>query len=140
MAQQITPTTLLRVFKTRIPSMRYAFGNGKIADFIKGKFYTCDPLQIAELESQVAAGHQYIFIDPAEIEIESEDRDPNVALRKKIRAELLEEMRNRQEIEIADILPGRLNAASTKDIAPVALGSSAGSPDALKAAIAKKVG
>lgn len=78
---------LLHVFKSNIPSSQYIFKSGKYAHFVDGKYFTDIESEIAELEAEIAGRHPHIYKDNGELTIVAEDRDPMVALRKKIIAE-----------------------------------------------------
>ena len=81
--------TMLRVFKSTIPSINYIFKNGKPAIFQHGVFRTNVEWEIKELEQEIAAGHPHIYIDDKEREIDSEMVDPMNALRSRIIEEFL---------------------------------------------------
>lgn len=91
----VLPGSILRVFKARVPYVKYTFNDGRIADFIKepgtneGVYYTNQEDLIAELEYQIQKRHPLIFIDPNQREIKEEERDPSVRKRNAIIAELM---------------------------------------------------
>lgn len=128
-AETVRPDDTLRVYKSHLPYCKYAFGNGSEAEFIKGKFYTKNAAQIDELDSLVANGHNIIYIDPEEVEITAEDRDPIVKMRKQIRAELIAEgyAKTNPDNQMGSSVQTPLNAASTRDIAPLSAGGDGGS-------------
>lgn len=128
-------TQMLRVFKSTLTSMRMVTPSGKVLDFIKHRYYTSNPSIIAELEAELAHGHPYVYVDAKEFEIASEDRDPNVALKKRLRAEILAEMAANSDKEFGDTVPVQFTPASTQGIAPLIEGGA----QALKTAIANKV-
>jgi hypothetical protein len=106
--------------------MNYIFKNGKPATFVSGRFITDIPSEIAELDEEVAAKHPFIFIDPAEKEIDSEKLDPMAGLRERIIAEYLArqaEVTNPTN-DMGSTKQEPLKPASTLDIAQAAEGGS----------------
>lgn len=72
-----------KVFKSRIPSCRYVFKDGKHAPFIGGEYYTSDTTEIAELKAEIAANHPFLFIDENKKEIDTDKIDPIEEIRRK---------------------------------------------------------
>lgn len=135
--EKIAPTDVLKVFKSTVLSSRYVTPSGKVCSFIGGKFYTKDK-EIADfLTNEIARGNPHLFIDKNEAEIVAEDRDPMVALTKKVRAQILAEMAAAQNKEFGKTEKGEFVAQSTRDIAPVTIGGA--SPSDLKSTIAAKL-
>lgn len=120
--------TMLRVYKSTMPSMSVILANGKPCIFVNGYYRTDNPMEIGTLDSEVKAGHPHIFIDPNEVEVDSTLVDPMAALRHKI----IEEYKASQEVAAGD--PNRdmgtsdqttrLNVSTSKDIADAAAGGS----------------
>lgn len=120
--------TMLRVYKSTMPSMSVILANGKPCIFVNGYYRTDNPMEIGTLDSEVKAGHPHIFIDPNEVEVDSTLVDPMAALRHKI----IEEYKASQEAAAGD--PNRdmgtsdqtqkLNVSTSADIAQAAAGGS----------------
>jgi hypothetical protein len=136
------------VYKHTFGSAQYIFGiygekgqpgsnasvNGRIAYFIVppgkrfGWYMTKNPVEIALLDQEVMSNHPNIFIDKDEWEVTPEMADPMMALRAKIRAEIIAEEKARIELisdpnrDMGESVQGKLNAQSTADIAPTAAG------------------
>lgn len=134
--EKIVPTDVLKVFKSTVLSSRYVTPSGKVCSFIGGKFYTKEAEIVDFLQNEVTKGNPHIYIDKNEVEIVAEDRDPMVALTKKVRAQVLAEMAAAQNKEFGKTDKGEFVAQSTRDIAPVTIGGA--SPSDLKASIAAK--
>lgn len=139
-----------RLYKHNMGSAKYGFGilvspdgkhenkscNGKEAVFILGpgrvgRYFTTNPVEIALLDQEIALGHPNIFVDANEYELSEEAADPVSFMKAKIRAEVIAEMK-RNELAATDPArdmgtseQGKLNAANTSDVAPVAAGGSA---------------
>lgn len=85
-------TKQLHLYSCNVPSSRYVFKNGKIANFIGGIYTTHIEQEIAELDFEVANDHPNIFVDPKRRVISADELDPMAVLKKKLRAELKAEM------------------------------------------------
>ncbi len=132
------------LFKSRMGSMSYILKDGASAVFIRGEYKTDVPSQIAELAKEVDDGHPMIYIDANEVTVSPDRDDPIATLRKRIaqeeRARILEEMAaaTNPARDMGTSEQGKLNAASTSDIAPVAAGGDATARlTAIKASIAQ---
>lgn len=118
----------LYLFKSRIPSCSYAFKKGKLAQFRRGEYVTSDQNEVKELMEEIELNHPTIYVDEKEFKVSPDRFDPIAALRKKIRDEIIaEEIAKMQaatnpERDMGESSQGPLNAASTSDIAPVAIG------------------
>lgn len=88
----------LRIFKSTMPMVQFVFAGkdadgkstgiaGKSAAFIAGEYRTDIKAEIAELEHEIELKHQHIYIDPERYEMDAEDVDPTIALKKKHFAE-----------------------------------------------------
>lgn len=114
------------LFKSRIPSCQYAFKKGRLAIFRRGEYITDVQEEIDELTSEIASGHPTLYVDPKEVTVSPERDDPIASLRAKIaleeRARILEEMAaaTNPGRDLGTSEQGKLNAASTSDIAPTA--------------------
>ena len=137
-----TQTQQLYLFKSRIPSCSYAFKKGKLAQFRRGEYVTSNLEEVQELADEIKLGHPMIYVDEKDFEVSPDRFDPIAALRKKIRDEIIaEELAKMQaatnpERDMGKSKQGPLNAASTSDIAPVAIG---GPGSASLAALKSKV-
>lgn len=81
---------VLKLFKSAMPSCQYIMPNGKYLYFVKGKFATDDPEEIAELEKAIKARHPHIFVDAKESEITATKmNDPLAEIKAKAIAEYL---------------------------------------------------
>lgn len=114
-----------RLFKSTISSCKYFFKNGKAAVFRMGTYITEDAAEIAELDAEIKAGHPNIYVDKNEVFAAVDRDDPIAALRKRIaaeeRAKVLAEMAAATDPsrDLGTSEQGKLNPASTSDIAPV---------------------
>lgn len=60
-----------QIFKARMPHINYVLKNGKTITFGADQQYlTSNPAEIAELQKEVDDGHQHIYRDPNEMEID----------------------------------------------------------------------
>lgn len=76
-------------FCANLPSCKYIFKSGKVANFVGGKYVTTIDSEIAELEEEIKFGHPHIFVDANERTVESEKADPLAAIKKKAIEEYL---------------------------------------------------
>lgn len=119
-----------KLYKCTTPSCSYIFKNGKAGYFIKGRYSTALPNEIEELDNEVALRHPNISIDPNELEIDTE-ADPLAGLKARLRQEILDDIRAQELISINPARDmgkseqGKLNPASTTDIAPTSAGGDA---------------
>lgn len=84
---------MAKLFKSSIPNIFMILSSGIKAEFINGIYYTTNEASIAELQKEVALGHPHISIDPNETEIDTDAVTPYEQLKKKIRDEVMAEMR-----------------------------------------------
>ena len=78
-----------RLYKSRIPSCKYGFKNGKEANFINHEYLTDIPGEIQELDEEIALGHPTLYIDAARKEIDVDGRDPIEEIKAKAIAEYI---------------------------------------------------
>lgn len=138
---------ILHVFKSRQPYVKYAFGDGREAEFIKepgkpnGVWYTNVPELIAELQYQIQMRHPLIYVDPSDATIMAEDRDPKVRQRKQLIADLMAEgwVKTDPSNDMGNSIQGNLKVASTTDIAATAAGGDGANDTARLAALAAKL-
>lgn len=125
----------LRVYRSTIPSVNVIMPNGKPLIFQNGYFYTDNEQDIAYLDYEIKLGHPHIYINPDQVEIQSEDLDPVNALKKGVVAKMTREelVAALQAKEAEAINPANdlgksdqssVKPASTQDIAPAAAGGS----------------
>lgn len=97
-----TKSRKLRIFKSTMPMVQFVFSGrtpdgkengiaGKAAPFIAGEYRTDHPAEIEELEREINNRHPHIFIDKDRYEMDAEDVDPTIALKKKHYAEFMQE-------------------------------------------------
>ena len=119
--------SMLKVFKSTIPSVNVALGNGTLCVFVNGRYCTDNEMIIQTLENEVRMKHPHIYIDANEKEIDSELIDPEKAMRHRIIQEYLADqaraMNPDNDMGTSD-QSGKVNAANSRDIAPAAIGSS----------------
>lgn len=111
-------------FCSSLPSCRYIFKNGTVANFAAGEYYTDVESEIAELSHEVKLRHPHISIKAGEEKVASEDRDPLAKLRKKIIQEY-EESKARSETprDMGNSESAGKGASTSASIAPVAAGA-----------------
>ena len=118
-----------RLYKSTIKFNNIIYPNGHVAHFKGGMFATDDPDQIGYLDGQIAKNGfgGVIYIDPNARTITAEQENPLLALRKKFFEEFKQEqaahLNPANDMGTSD--QGKLNPASTTDIAPVAIGGDA---------------
>lgn len=129
-----------RLYKSTIKFNNIIFPNGHVAHFKGGMFMTGDPAQIEYLDQQIAANGfgGVIYIDPNAKTITAEQANPMLALRRKFYEEF--EAEKRAQMNPANDMgssdSGKLNPASTSDIAAVALGGDGAA--SLRAAVVER--
>lgn len=109
---------VLRIFKSRLPRITYVFRDGSLCVFVprtnqrEGNFLTKDPVRIKELE-EVARGHQHIFIDSEESEVEEHLADPAVAYRDQIaqaeKQKIIDLLGDQNQMRAAGISPDAMS-------------------------------
>ena len=120
----------LHVFKNRIPSCNYIFASpgisGKPAIFVGGIYRTNIQAEIDELTHEISLGHPHMFVDEAEVTVDSTLIDPMAALRHKIIEEFKAQQvaataldNDRGNSDQCKLMPG-----NTRDIADAASGGS----------------
>lgn len=124
--QTQTQEPRFHVFFSHAKSLQTVTGDGRKIIFVSGKYYTKHPGEIEFLNGMVE-DNRGIFVDPNMLTVSEADRDPVQALKNKIRQEVLAEMAAQvnPQNDRGESVQGRLNAASTQDIAPVAAGGDA---------------
>lgn len=127
----VLPGEFLHVFKARVPYVKYTFTDGRTAEFIKepgtneGVYYTNQEELIAELNYQILKRHPLIYVDPAQVTIREDQRDPEVRKRLSIIAELMAEgwAKTAPDNDMGNTnRSSNIGAASTSSIAATAAG------------------
>jgi len=77
-------TKVFNKFCSNLPSSKYVFRSGKVAHFVGGQYLTTVKSEIEELNDEIEAGHPHIYVDSAEVTVDSESLDPLAKLRKSI--------------------------------------------------------
>lgn len=120
-----------RLYKSTIPFNNIIFPNGHVAHFKGGMYATDNPAYVDYLDKQIAQNGfgGVVYIDPKATTITAEQENPMLALKKKFFEEFeqqrLAKMNPNNDMGSSE--QGKLNPASTSDIAPVALGGDASS-------------
>lgn len=112
------------VFYSSMPSMQVIDDAGNPIIFVSGRFHTKDAKKIAFLQKMIADGTTSVFVRPDQLTMSDADLDPLEVLKKKHIQEYLEEQARHlnPEANVTESTQGPINAASTTDIAPVAIG------------------
>lgn len=120
---------MFKVYKNTLLSCKYGFKNGKVANFVDGKYLTDNPEEQKELEEEISLGHPNLYIDPKENQVSAKDlEDPMHKLRAKMREEIIAELAQRSaetdnpNRDMGNSSQGKLTPANTQTIAPVAAG------------------
>ena len=71
-------------FCSNLPSSKYVFRSGKVANFVGGQYLTTVQAEIDELNAEIEAGHPHMYVDTNETTVDSESLDPLAKLRKSI--------------------------------------------------------
>jgi len=129
-----------RLYKSTIKFNNIIFPNGHVAHFKGGMFVTGDPDQIEYLDKQISSNGfgGVIYIDPNARTITAEQENPMLALKRKFYEEFEAEKRAQMNPanDMGSSEQGKLNPASTTDIAPVALGGDGAA--SLRASVAER--
>lgn len=125
----------LRVYKSTFPYINFVLPNGKQLIFQNGHFYTDQENEIAILDQEIKLGHPHIFVDPQNMEVDSEDIKPGAAAKKNVLAQLTREelIAQLQKLESEAVDPKNdlgesqqksVNPTTTVSIAQAAAGGS----------------
>lgn len=88
--------TIKQVFCNTIPSCRFVFTNGVVAEFVAGEYHTDDEVQIKELQAEVDRKHPGLFRNPAKLEVDTDAIDPIEAIKQKAIAEFIAEQKEKE--------------------------------------------
>ena len=131
------PPKMMRLYKLPSGSGKYVFGsllgadgkpkypalNGKVVNFVAGRYLTDDPREIEELDYQIENGYTQIVIDPREKEVDSRYNDPVFRLKEQLKEQILRELAATDKTrDMGKYAQGGLNAATSETIAPTAAG------------------
>lgn len=78
-------------FVSALPSCKYVFRSGKVANFVGGQYITKIQAEIDELNEEIAFGHPHISVDKNEVTVASDKVDPMAAIKKRAVEEYLAE-------------------------------------------------
>lgn len=82
----------LHLFRSNLPSCKYIFRSGKVAEFVAGNYITKNQKEIDELNEEISYGHPHLFVEAGRTTVQADELDPLNALKKKLRQEILAEM------------------------------------------------
>lgn len=119
---------LVKLFCSSLLSCKYVFSKGTVANFVNGKYATNNPVEIAEMEAEIAGRHPHLYVRKGEETIDYDVTDPLAELRKKFFAEFQAAEHKRAEEtadgrDLGEYVQKRLNTGNTTDIQAVTLGS-----------------
>jgi hypothetical protein len=101
-----------QIFKCRMPWMNYVLKSGKTITFgADQKFLTSHPQEIAELQKEVDDGHQHIYRDPEELQIDTTLQDKIREAQKEVTLKILEEAKQ------AEAKQGQSNSQAGSQVA-----------------------
>lgn len=80
---------LVNQYFSRIPSVRYVFKDGTVANFTGDRYTTTDPKEVRELDEVVEQKNQVIYTKPGAERIDPDSLDPVLAFKKQVIAEYL---------------------------------------------------
>lgn len=130
----------LHVYNNRLPSCHYVFKDGSQATFVNGIYKTGNPYEIEQLDKEVRMNHPHIFIDKSTPAVVSAklDADPMAALRDKLRAEIIAELKPKDMGSNRTLGSGELVPAGTDKVQENVAGQGGNAlPAALVAALNK---
>jgi hypothetical protein len=124
---QATEGTVV-IFRNTLPNSRFALSNGKECIFLAGKYATSDAKEIEELMTEVETNNPHISINKDEVLVERAMLDPMEALRRSIIAEheAAQAAMQAAGADYGNSEQGKLNVASSTDVAAASSGSSSG--------------
>jgi hypothetical protein len=141
-ATQAAPSK--RLYKSARPTCTVYMTDGTPLKFVFGRFITAEEDKINFLDRAIARNEfgGNVYIDPHARTISEAEENPMKALEKQIIARYLAEQAAHTNLEnnFGDYEQGKLNAASTTDIAPVAAGGDGSAKLMISAALLAKSG
>lgn len=116
------------LYKSRIYSCKYAFKNGKEANFVDFKYLTDIKSEIEELDYEISLGHPTLYVDPTRKTVDTSKIDPLEDIRKKAVDDYIAQQKNATLMsnDRGTSEPGKLNVATTVNVAAASAGSSSG--------------
>lgn len=119
---------LKNLYKSRIYSCKYGFKNGKEANFVDFKYLTDIPSEIEELDAEIALKHPTIYVDQEKKTVDTSKLDPLEDIRAKAVADYIAQQKNavKDGNDMGLSSPGKLNVATSANIAAAAAGSASG--------------
>lgn len=117
-----------KVFKSYIPSSKFVFASGKECNFVGGEYFTDDPKDIKELESEIKLGNPHIYIDPDKVEVDTDTLDPIEFIKRKAISDYIaaEAVATKATNDMGKTATQKLNPANSSTVKHGAAGSSAG--------------
>lgn len=85
-----------QVFCSALPSCRFVFANGVVAEFVAGEFHTDEEYQISELQAEVDRKHPNLFRNPKKLEVDTDAIDPIEAIKQKAVADFIAEQKEKE--------------------------------------------
>jgi hypothetical protein len=122
------------VFHNTLLHSRFSLKNGKECIFMNGEFATSNVDEIKELLAEISAGNPHIYLKKEKFMMDKKELDPMEALRRKIIAEHIASQNAIQagDADYGNSEQGKLNVASSADVAAAASGSSSGAASTAK--------
>ncbi len=107
-----------KLYKSRLPSCKFLFKNGKEAIFINSEFATDVVSEIEELNVEIASGHPHIYIDDTRKEIDTNQMDPLEHIKAKAVADYIaaRQKANDPSNQRGNTEQGKLNPTSSATI------------------------
>lgn len=119
------PKDLHRLFKST-QDTSFIFSRGKYAHFVRGRYLTKIPSEIAELDAEIAQGNPHIYVDPNEYEVDKNLEDPHEAVKRQAIKDYLVSLARatNPENDAGKSVQGPLNVTSSESVAAAAQGGS----------------
>lgn len=113
-----------QVFCSTLPSCRFVFANGVVAEFVAGEFHTDEEYQISELQAEVDRKHPNLFRNPKKLEVDTDAIDPIEAIKQKAVADFIAEQKEKEGRDFGNytmpaMLPSDTGATGLKTTASV---------------------
>jgi len=116
------------LYKSRLYSCKYAFRAGSCANFVNFEYMTDIKSEIEELDNEIALGHPTLYTDPARKTVDTSKLDPLADIRAKAVADYIAGQKNATDPtnDMGTSAPGKLNVATSANVAGAAAGSTSG--------------
>ena len=117
--------SLAKVFKNRVPNCKVFTPAGRQITFHNGKHITQIKGDIKYLEEVVANGDAYVYIDPAEVEVDTEELTPAGMVRKLKREAVEEYLATQAAASALNSVSEQkaLGAGTSKTVSPIGIES-----------------